>query len=42
MYQHWFSELAANKAIQVNYQSVGSSAGIRQLVARQKAALEPA
>jgi len=33
MYQHWFSELAANKAIQVNYQSVGSSAGVRQLIA---------
>ena len=33
IYQHWFSALAANKAIQVNYQSVGSGAGIRQLIA---------
>jgi phosphate transport system substrate-binding protein len=33
IYQHWFSDLATNKAIQVNYQSVGSSAGIRQLIA---------
>lgn len=23
MYQHWFSELAANRAIQVNYQAWG-------------------
>lgn len=33
IYQHWFSHLAANNAIQVNYQSVGSSAGVRQLIA---------
>ena len=33
IYQHWFSDLAANKAIQVNYQSVGSGAGVRQLIA---------
>ena len=24
IYQHWFSDLATNKNIQVNYQSVGS------------------
>ena len=33
IYQHWFSDLAANKAIQVNYQSLGSGAGVRQLIA---------
>jgi len=33
IYQHWFSDLAADKAIQVNYQSVGSGAGVRQLIA---------
>ena len=33
IYQHWFSTIATNEAIHVNYQSVGSSAGIRQLVA---------
>ena len=33
IYQHWFSDLAANNAIQVNYQSVGSGAGVRQLIA---------
>jgi phosphate transport system substrate-binding protein len=33
IYQHWFSDLAAHKNIQVNYQSVGSGAGVRQLIA---------
>ena len=33
IYQHWFSDLATNKNIQVNYQSVGSGAGVRQLIA---------
>jgi len=33
IYQHWFSALAATKKIQVNYQSVGSGAGVRQLIA---------
>ena len=33
IYQHWFSTIAANEGIQVNYQSVGSGAGVRQLIA---------
>jgi phosphate transport system substrate-binding protein len=33
IYQHWFSDLAANENIQVNYQSVGSGAGIKQFIA---------
>jgi len=33
IYQHWFSDIATNKNIQVNYQSVGSGAGVRQLIA---------
>ena len=33
IYQRWFSDLASKKGVQVNYQSVGSGAGVRQFLA---------
>jgi phosphate transport system substrate-binding protein len=33
IYQHWFQDLAT-KGVRVNYQSVGSGAGVRQFVSR--------
>lgn len=33
LYQRWFADLAKAKDIQVNYQSVGSGAGVRQFIA---------
>jgi len=30
LYQHWFADLASREKIRVNYQSVGSGAGVRQ------------
>jgi phosphate transport system substrate-binding protein len=33
IYQRWFQDLA-NKGVRVNYQSVGSGAGVRQFIAR--------
>jgi phosphate transport system substrate-binding protein len=33
IYQRWFSELASKEGMQVNYQSVGSGAGVRQFLA---------
>ena len=33
IYQRWFQELAA-KGLRVNYQSVGSGAGVRQFISR--------
>ena len=33
IYQRWFQDLAA-KGVRVNYQSVGSGAGVRQFIAR--------
>lgn len=36
LYQKWFKELEhANSGIQVNYQNIGSGAGIRQLIERE-------
>ncbi|MEB3262359.1 MAG: phosphate ABC transporter substrate-binding protein PstS [Cyanobacteriota bacterium] len=33
IYQRWFSDLAGSQGVQVNYQSVGSGAGVRQFLA---------
>ncbi len=33
IYQRWFSDLASKQGVQVNYQSVGSGAGVRQFLA---------
>jgi len=33
VYQRWFSDLASKEGVQVNYQSVGSGAGVRQFLA---------
>lgn len=33
IYQRWFSDLASKEGVQVNYQSVGSGAGVRQFLA---------
>jgi len=33
IYQRWFSDLASQQGVQVNYQSVGSGAGVRQFLA---------
>lgn len=33
IYQRWFSDLARQQGLQVNYQSVGSGAGVRQFLA---------
>jgi len=33
IYQRWFSDLAGKQQVQVNYQSVGSGAGVRQFLA---------
>ncbi len=33
IYQRWFSDLASRQGVQVNYQSVGSGAGVRQFLA---------
>lgn len=33
IYQRWFSDLASQEGVQINYQSVGSGAGVRQFLA---------
>jgi phosphate transport system substrate-binding protein len=33
IYQRWFSDLGSKQGVQVNYQSVGSGAGVRQFLA---------
>ena len=33
IYQRWFADLASKQGVQVNYQSVGSGAGVRQFLA---------